>query len=232
MLSKSIVRFFCSCLIGTLGQALGHCQEPTELELNSPRPFEVIQRRGFVPKSSHLNRAGGATRGFGDVRVSMIPPKVPFTQLQVRYLDWNLGEARELPLDSSRWQSMEAIQLDGKVQGTIRLPAGGWYRLEVRLVDRDSVVAQGQVGPFGIGEVFLVAGQSYATNSNDQQMRVEDSSGRVVAYDSTQKSWRIAHDPQPISNGGDGGSIWPIVGDLLIPVAQVPIGFANVAVVT
>ncbi|MCY2977609.1 MAG: GDSL-type esterase/lipase family protein [Planctomycetota bacterium] len=230
MLSKSMVRFVCFCWIGSLGQALGLCQVPTELELNSPRPFEVIQRRGFVPKSSHLNRAGGATRGFGDVRVSMIPPKVQFTQLQVRYLDWNLGEAKEFPLDASRWQSMEAIQLDGKVQGTIRLPAGGWYRLEVRLFDRDSVVAQGQVGPFGIGELFLVAGQSYATNSNDQHMRVEDSSGRVVAYDCTQKSWRIAHDPQPISNGGDGGSIWPVVGDLLIPVAQVPIGFANVAV--
>ncbi len=230
MLSKLLVRFVWCCWISTLGPAWGLCQPPTELELNSPRPYQVIQRRGFVPKSAHVNRAGGATRGFGDVRVSMIPPKVKYTQLQVRTLDWNQGEAKEFPSDVSRWQSIEAVPLDGEIQGTIRIPAGGWYRLEVRLVDRESVVAQGQVGPFGIGELFLVAGQSYATNSNDQQMRVEDSLGRVVAYDCVQKTWRIAHDPQPMPNGGEGGSIWPVVGDLLIPVAQVPIGFANVAV--
>ena len=41
---------------------------------------------------------------------------------------------------------------------------------------------------------------------------------------------RLANDPQPVLDRSDGGSIWPAVGDSLVSILQVPIGFANVAV--
>ena len=40
----------------------------------------------------------------------------------------------------------------------------------------------------------------------------------------------LANDPQPVLDRSDGGSIWPAVGDSLVSILQVPIGFANVAV--
>ncbi len=88
-------------------------------------------------------------------------------------------------------------------------------------------VAQAHVEPFGVGEVFLVAGQSYAVGANDELMKVEDSEQRVAAYNFVSGTWQVAKDPQP--NAGDGGTIWPPLGDILVPLARVPIGFVNVA---
>jgi hypothetical protein len=79
-----------------------------------------------------------------------------------------------------------------------------------------------------VGEVFLIAGQSYAAGWNDELTRVEDPAGRVVAYDPRLKSWRIAHDPQPCD--GRGGTIWPPMANALLPIVRVPIGLVNVAV--
>ncbi len=50
----------------------------------------------------------------------------------------------------------------------------------------------------------------------------------MVAYDAKQKSWRIAHDPQP--SNGSGGTIWPPMASALLPMVRVPIGLVNVAV--
>jgi hypothetical protein len=84
------------------------------------------------------------------------------------------------------------------------------------------------VEPVGVGEVLVVAGQSYADSANDELLKVDDPQGRVAAYDRTKNSWRVAHDPQP--NIAPGGTIWPPLGDLLLPLLQVPVGFLNVAV--
>ena len=110
------------------------------------------------------------------------------------------------------------------------IDAGGWYRLEVRLRGGDNDLAAGAVEPIGVGEVFLVAGQSYATNSNDQLLKPAEPAGRVVAFDFNSKSWRVASDPQPTGDTSNRGSIWPPLGDSLAGVLQVPIGLINVAV--
>ena len=79
-----------------------------------------------------------------------------------------------------------------------------------------------------MGEVFLIAGQSYAAGANDELLRVDEAWGRVAAFDLSNNSWRVAHDPQPAV--GDGGTIWPALGDLLVPLLRTPVGFANAAV--
>ena len=84
------------------------------------------------------------------------------------------------------------------------------------------------IEPIGVGEVLVIAGQSYADGANDELLKVEDPHGRVVAYDRVKNAWRVAHDPQP--NIVNGGTIWPPLGNLLLPLARVPIGFVNVAV--
>ena len=74
----------------------------------------------------------------------------------------------------------------------------------------------------------MVAGQSYAAGANDELLRITDPQERVSAYDWNTKTWRVANDPQP--HVGDGGTIWPALGDLLVPMLRVPVGFVNVAV--
>ncbi len=113
---------------------------------------------------------------------------------------------------------------------TLLVPAGGWYCLEITGRDADSdETLKGSVERFGVGEVFVVAGQSYATNTNEQLLEVRDPRQRVVAFDAPRGTWSPANDPQPTPDGSDGGSIWPSVGDRLVGELQVPIAFANVA---
>lgn len=114
--------------------------------------------------------------------------------------------------------------------GQITVKAGGWYQLELRYRRDDEILAEGQLSPFGVGEVFLVAGQSYATNCNDEVFRVQDPKKRVAAWNHHNGQWQVADDPQPAGDGSDGGSIWPVFGDLMTSVTDVPTGLVNVAV--
>ena len=105
------------------------------------------------------------------------------------------------------------------------IPPGGWYRLEVRRGGDVSTVE-----PLGVGEVFLIAGQSYAENCNDELLKSQETHGRVVALDLKKGTWGVAADPQPnISSGYVGGTIWPPFGDELAAKLKVPVGFVNVA---
>ena len=126
------------------------------------------------------------------------------------------------------WAQAEGRRDGGTWSGKVKVPAGGWYRLEVRARRDEQVLATAGVEPVGVGEVFVIAGQSYAVGANDELTKVLDPQGRVVAYDVVNKKWQVANDPQP--NAGDGGTIWPTMGDHLLPLARVPIGFVNVAV--
>lgn len=203
---------------------VGFGSEAMSLKLESPLPHQVVQRKGFAPLNAHEGRSGGADLGHADVVIrSNWPPDAD-----------SVPEARAVALEDAygrgtEWTRIEGKAASGRLEGTVHVPAGGWYRLEVRCCVQDRVVAQGSVEPFGVGEVFVIAGQSYATNCNDERLRVADTRGRVVAFDPAKGTWGVAHDPQPAPDGSDAGSIWPSFGDTLLPLVRVPIGFANVA---
>ena len=193
---------------------VAHSIEPAVLTLDLPRPQQVVQRTGIAPGVGY---AHVAVRG-------EVPPGAEHA----------LWEYRVIPAGAFQdinWLLLATQIHSGRFESQARIAAGGWYRLEVRCRVGELVLAIGSVEPFGVGEVFLVAGQSYATNCNDQQINVTDPALRVVAYDSIKKSWAVANDPQPTPvDGSDGGSIWPPLGDALAKELNVPIAFANVAV--
>lgn len=196
------------CLIGTAA-------ETTTLKLTKPKSHQVVQRTGSDPGTGHA-----------DLRVSGELPNGA---------ERAVWESRIVTLEGTAgrdtdWMKLEIKIKDSTFEGAVRVSAGGWYRLEVRCRVGDDAVAVGQVAPIGVGEVFVVAGQSYATNCNDERFKVAEPQGRVVAFDSAKGTWGIANDPQPAPDGSDGGSIWPPLGDALAKELRVPIGFANVAV--
>lgn len=152
------------------------------------------------------------------------------------------GERRVL----TPWQ---AVKPDGRgaFAVTFAVEAGGWYGVAVTVGDQ-----QYCHGPFGIGDVFIVAGQSYLGNYHDARLPITDRDQRVAAYDPQGNFWRIAFDPQPSFDAPQdareywqhcrkmhaqtgylqyywGGSIWPAVGDGLVAATDVPVGFLNVA---
>lgn len=192
-------------------------------KLTRPFPYEVIQRQGFDPAHAHEHEPGGPKLGFAEVLIAGEFPEAPGALWQFRIV--SLPDAFGKGTDWTRFEP----KINGKkLSATVRVPAGGWHRLEVRATAGEMTVTSAAVEPFGVGEVLVIAGQSYAEGANDEQLKVEDPHGRVVAYDRMKNVWRVAHDPQP--NLADGGTIWPPLGNLLLPLVRVPIGFVNVAV--
>jgi hypothetical protein len=169
-----------------------------ELRLTAPLDYQVVQRtspgQGFVRIAGELSEACPAGAGI---------------------------EARLLVGDEDPpWQRVGGAVTGTKLTAGLSAPAGGWRRLEVRIVhDRDEW-ARDSVAHVGIGEVFIVAGQSNAANHGEE--RQVPKTGRVAAFDGT--AWRIANDPQPGASG-TAGSFLPPLGDALVERLDVPIGF-------
>jgi len=189
--------------------------EPTKLDVESPRPRQVSQRVGFEPAIAKGEQPGHWSFGWADipVRIAAAPPGT----WEYRVVKLAGATGADVP-----WTRFELAT-------GARVPAGGWYRLDLRCTLKDNTVRETSVEPIGVGEVFIVAGQSYATNCNDRRFTVQDEAKRVVAFDSATGAWGPANDPQPTPDKSDGGSIWPPVGDALVKAHRVPIGFANVA---
>lgn len=190
-----------------------------ELVILAPAPWQVAQRDSAV----RMELSGSGLRAAG-------------SRTEYRLLMASVGSEPPAPMPAAAtaWRPL-ALQphdpaVPDRAQATVELPAGGWYRLEVRLhAAANALPTTAAVEPFGVGEVFVVAGQSYATNTNDERLIVMDGRQRVAALDVETGRWQVANDPQPAPDRSDGGSIWPAVGDRLAAALDVPIGFVNVA---
>jgi len=129
-------------------------------------------------------------------------------------------EARVLgEKDETSWQRVGGSVSGKRLSGTVEAPAGGWWRLEVRVSQSGRQLAHGSVAHVGIGEVFVVAGQSNSANHGAEKQTTK--TRRVASFDG--KAWRIADDPQPGASGG-GGSFVPRFARMRWWRMDVPVG--------
>lgn len=193
------------------------------LKLSSPLPRQVIQREGFRPAQAHDHEPGGPKLGqarvavqgtwTGPIPVRLEARAVLHAGCTGRDVDWTpLGEVKT-----------PAFEYDFVV------PAGGWYHLEVRALDAaGTAIGAAGVDPVGVGEVFVISGQSYAAGANDEHQKIDDPLERSVLLDVPAKMWRTASDPFP--HVDNGGTIWPAFANAIQPLLRVPVGLVNVAV--
>ena len=167
------------------------------LTLLSPLDHQVIQRSS--KKKGPLN-IRGELAGF--------PAKPPTVEARL-IVNGQPGKWRRLSVNpkqrtfEARWNA----------------PTGGWHRLEVRARAGADVLAESAVEHFGVGEVFVIAGQSNSANHGEEKQQTR--TGLVAAFDG--QRWRSANDPQPGASGG-GGSFIPPFGDALAERFHVPVG--------
>jgi hypothetical protein len=124
-----------------------------------------------------------------------------------------------------KWQRLPFDARVASFRGQLPVPAGGWYRLEVRALQQKVPWLTNAVGHVGVGEIFVIAGQSNAANSGEKKSRTE--TGLVAAFDGT--NWQLAADPEPGTDGNQG-SFMPIFGDDMVRRFFVPIGLVPTAV--
>ncbi|MFN9718973.1 MAG: hypothetical protein ACK58L_09790, partial [Planctomycetota bacterium] len=185
-----------------------------ELTITQPLTRQIHQRIGSTPATGY---AMVELAGTCDVSAKEIT-----WEYQLRSENGSGAEAT--------WQEFSnTFKERGRFAGRIQIPAG-WWQLFVRCREAETTLATGKLTNIGVGEVFVVAGQSYATNTNDERLVVTDAARRISAFDLSADRWQIANDPQPTPDGSDGGSIWPPIGDMLVAELRVPVGFVNVAV--
>ena len=213
------------------------------LVITSPQPLHVIQRTALTP---------GLGRGPLSVTGTGAPASAVTGELRTLLCAEASGEATD-------WTAA-SLELDGNGGFALsaEVGAGGWFRIEVRLLDAaGATVAQGMLEPVGIGEVFIVAGQSYSASCHERRLVVEDVMVRAVAASPEEPDWRFAHDPQPAirsridlesleeiaevlaeldlsfphgEHSPFTGSVWPAFCDRFIALHRVPVALMHAGV--
>jgi len=210
---------------GLVFPGLLRADEPSSpLKITVPLPRQVLQRFGFEPALAHDHAPGGPRLGQASLTIAGHWSDKTSARLQARAIlhEGCTGKAVD-------WTDLGEIAPAADFDKKLTLPAGGWYRLEVRALGSDAkVLAESTIEAVGCGEVFLISGQSYAAGANDELLKIDDPLGRSVKYDWIAKRWTKADDPFP--HVDTGGTIWPAFANLLQPLLRVPVGLANVAV--
>lgn len=173
-----------------------------KFEVFSPQAYQVFQRsnlaQGMILVNGHTTTSADAIR----FRIT--------------------GASIEGPL-SGKWQAVPLVQATRAFSASLPIAAGGWYTLQVQALKEGEVIAESKVEPFGVGEVFVGAGQSNSTNSGE--IRTQQKSGMVASFSGT--NWQLADDPQlGVADRSQGGSFWPAFGDAMFERFRVPIGVA------
>jgi len=177
---------------------------PIVLRVTSPLDYQVFQRRSRRQGSVAVR--GVAEGDYDAIRVRLTGKS--FT-----------GEL------AGNWQPLQFNPNNHEFQGEIPTSSGGWYRVEVRATRNGKALGGSAVEHVGIGEVFVVAGQSNSSNHGSPRQRTI--TGMVASFGGAK--WVLANDPQP-GGSGDGGSFMPVFGDALYKKCGVPIGIASVGV--
>lgn len=173
-----------------------------QLTVFSPRDYQVFQRQ---------TKLNGKVFFAGHVLTPC--DKVEY-RLSGKPLDGNLNEEwRELPVN----RQLNAFQC------WVDVPAGGWYRAELRAFLAGKQISSATIDRVGVGEVFVGCGQSNSTNCGGEPTKT--ATGMVANFNGVE--WQLANDPQAGTHDDSKfGSFWPSFGDAMFARYKVPIGVA------
>ena len=194
-----------SCLLPTLALA--------QLSVSSPVPRMVFQR----------NNANQAS-----VLVAGLAPSAA-TTVEARFVPLATGQGNATP-----WTPLAFLADTKAFRGSVTVSAG-WYRLDVRAKNGSTVLNLTSVNRVGVGEVFVIAGQSNVVGGFEREPSAADD--RVSCLDFRQDELdeqllplRFSH----VSYGSNIGPsqpphIWGMLGDALVQRLNVPVLFLGAA---
>ncbi|WP_019987624.1 sialate O-acetylesterase [Rudanella lutea] len=131
------------------------------------------------------------------------------------------------------WSPIGLLNANKAFRGSIT-GSGGWYRLEVRAWADGNLAAETSIDRVGVGEVFVIAGQSNAFGIQEAGGASDD---RVSVVDFRDNDVNEQLLPMRFSHADGGGNvgpsnplyIWGKLGDQLVSRLQVPVLFLGAA---
>src|SRR5215469_8225525 len=198
-------RFLLCTLLFVLTSLASAAQpDSKQLTLSSPLDYQVFQR-----KSIHE----------GTITVhGQTPPEAD--NIRVRITGQSISGS--LP---GKWTKLSFNPSTHEFNSNLETAAGGFYAVEVQVRRGHHVLATANIPHVGVGEVFVISGQSNSTNYGEVPQSTQ--TGMVTTFSGD--SWRIANDPQPgTQDNSKKGSFIPSFGDALYRKYHVPIGVASV----
>jgi len=188
-----------------------------QIQISFPTTRAVFQR----------NNANQAT-----IRVSGYYT-TPITRVEARLI------ARDGVGSSTDWRTIQGNPTGGVFAGDLA-GQGGWYNLEVRGMSGDQQVGTAQVERVGIGEVFVIAGQSNAQGVHQSAPNPGNDLVNCVNYRYPDNGFpndppkpeftRLDNSPGfTIAPRGTGSWCWGQLGDILVKRLRVPVMFFNAA---
>ena len=202
-------RYFLTVLMGLFSFTLqAENLEPHGMpRLLSPLDYQIFQRSSKDQGTVHLEANVGVKENVDEYRVRIVNSQGQTLATATGSIEPTIKDFQE--------KSLRAIfKLDLVVK------TGGWHRVEVTLCRDQRVVTEFTPVHIGIGEVFLVAGQSNSANYGAEKTSAQSDLVRTF----NGQDWQACKDPQPGASG-NGGSFMPSLGDALQSQLHVPIGF-------
>ena len=197
--------------IFSLTAAVAGTAAPLTIHLDSPSDYEVFQRA--------VRQGQEGKFGEGEIVIAgrILPETkgiLPMDTLEARLNGKSLDG--DLP---GQWQPLPFDPRVSAFRAELAAPAGGWYCAQVRALDHDVPLMTNTIAHVGVGEIFVIAGQSNSANYGEKLNKTL--TGLVAAFDGT--NWQLAADPEP-GAGGRKGSFMPLFGDAMVERFHVPVG--------
>ena len=209
---KRFITLLRTTLIWIGSFSLGHSQ----MSITYPASRIVLQRDGN--NQANVQIAGTYSR--------------PIDRVEARAVAVNGGQTTD-------WTTIQNNPQGGYFTGNLSV-RGGWYRLETRGMLGGTTVEFDDLERFGVGEVFLIAGQSNAQGLNNTTSgAVASADERVICINYSNFNTNPNQVPRPSFSGvsattsiapnGNTAWGWGRLGDLLAARLNVPILFFNAA---
>lgn len=156
----------------------------------------------------------------------------PVDKVEIRAIPVEAGQGIETP-----WTVLQNNPSGGIFYGNYTLQSG-WYSLEVRASFKSGEYIRDVVSRMGIGEVFIIAGQSNAQGLRNQGApSATDDRVNYLVYDNTVNTLEDPPTPQfehlegnsDIGPRGQSAWCWGVLGDKLAKKLNVPVLFINTA---
>ena len=177
-------------LITSLSCIPARAQDAQPLTVSSPLEYQVFQRSTRL-HGAILVRGNALTATRVDARVE--------------------GTSLKGPLPG-RWQHLALDRADHEFSGELPVIAGGFYSVEIKATNSVGPQTSVIVRNVGVGEVFVISGQSNSTNYGEVTQTTQ--TGMVTSFSGTE--WSLANDPQPgVQDNSRKGSFIPSFGDAL-----------------